>query len=311
MRLRDDHGRDEAGAVLITERQGYRLVLGPDDFDVAQFEAAVRAGLSAAAAGRQQAAVASLDEALALWRGEAYEEFADAAFSVAERLRLFELHAQAEELRTGIALDFGATGELVPVLEKRVAAAPYRERGWEQLILALYRAGRQSDALGAYRRATRTLAEDLGVEPGPALRDLEARVLRQDPGLLAEAATVSSVVADGRREVCPYRGLATYTDADSDLFVGRERLTAELVGLLSDHRAVVVVGASGTGKSSMLRAGVVAALRGGALPGSAAWRIDVLTPAGVSSRAWASSTCLSLTSPRNCSPCSRPQSDMQ
>ena len=278
VRLRDDLGRDEAGAVLITERQGYRLVLGPDDFDVAQFEAAVRDGLSAAAAGRQQTAVASLDEALGLWRGEAYEEFADAAFSVAERLRLFELHAQAEELRTGIALDFGATGELVPVLEKRVAAAPYRERGWEQLILALYRAGRQSDALGAYRRATRTLAEDLGVEPGPALRDLEARVLRQDPGLLAEAATVSSVVADGRREVCPYRGLATYTDADSDLFVGRERLTAELVGLLSDHRAVVVVGASGTGKSSMLRAGVVAALRDGALPGSAAWRIDVLTP---------------------------------
>jgi DNA-binding SARP family transcriptional activator/WD40 repeat protein len=279
VRLRHDLGRDEADAVLVTERTGYRLVLGPQDLDVSQFESAVRDALAAQAEGRLECALTGFDDALALWRGEAYEEFADAPFSVAERLRLFELRADAQEHRADVALALGRAGDLVSELEKRVAAAPYRERGWEQLIIALYRAARQADALGAYRRACSTLAEDLGIDPGPRLRELETRILRQDPNLLAPAQTTAAVGTAPRRDVCPYRGLASYTDADTDLFVGRERLTAELVGRVADSRLVVVVGASGTGKSSTLRAGLVAALRAGALPGSASWRSTVATPA--------------------------------
>jgi DNA-binding SARP family transcriptional activator/WD40 repeat protein len=279
VRLRHDLGRDESDTVLVTERTGYRLALGPDDLDVTQFEAAVRDALAAQASGEPERALAGLDDALGLWRGEAYEEFADAPFSVAERLRLFELHADAQEHRTDIALALGRSGELVSELEKRVAAAPYRERGWEQLIVALYRAARQADALSAYRRACSTLADDLGIDPGPRLQELETRILRQDPDLLGPSAPPELLVATPRRDICPYRGLASYTDADSGLFVGRERLTAELVGRLADSRLVVVVGASGTGKSSTLRAGLIAALRSGALPGSASWRSAVATPA--------------------------------
>lgn len=278
VRLRDDLGRDPA---LVTDRTGYRLELPAGAVDARSFEDGVRDAAERAAAGDSAAALARLDAALDLWRGDAYEEFADAPFSVAERLRLFELKAHTEERRTDLALDLGRAGELISTLEKRVAASPYRERGWEQLILALYRAGRQAEALGAYRRAARTLAEDLGVDPGPALRELEERVLRQDSDLLAPARPATVTISAERRGSCPYLGLATYSDTQSDLFVGRERLTAELAGLLADHRSVVVVGASGTGKSSMLRAGLVAALRGGALPGSASWRTSVVAPADV------------------------------
>ncbi|MGW5240088.1 nSTAND1 domain-containing NTPase [Monashia sp. NPDC004114] len=278
VRLRHDLGRDESDAILVTERTGYRLVLGPDDFDVTQFEMRVSDALVAQAAADLERALAGLDEALVLWRGEAYEEFADAPFSVGERLRLFELRADAQEHRTDIAFALGQSSELVSDLEKRLAAAPYRERGWEQLIVALYRAGRQADALGAYRRASTVLAEDLGIDPGPGLRELEMRILRQDLDLLGPLPPRAPVLLAPKRDVCPYRGLASYTDADSELFVGRERLTAELVGRLADSHLVVVVGASGTGKSSALRAGLVAALRAGALPGSASWRSAVVTP---------------------------------
>ncbi|MGN6606832.1 MAG: AfsR/SARP family transcriptional regulator, partial [Jatrophihabitans sp.] len=221
VRLRHDLGRDDAGAVLITERTGYRLALGPDDLDATQFETGVRCGLDRAAAGDTAAALADLDAALGLWRGEAYEEFADAGFCVAERVRLFELRAHADERRTDLVLDLGGAAQAVPLLEKRVAAAPYRERGWEQLVVALYRAGRQADALGAYRRAARVLADDLGIEPGPALRELERQVLQQDDRLLGPSAgprttTVLRAPAPAS-DVCPYRGLVTYTDAETDL----------------------------------------------------------------------------------------------
>jgi DNA-binding SARP family transcriptional activator/WD40 repeat protein len=277
VRLRDDLGRDPA---LVTDRAGYRLELGPEDVDAGCFEASVRRAAQRSAAGDPAGALGEFDAALALRRGDAYEEFADAPFCVSERLRLFEMRAHAEEERTDAALALGQSGELVADLEKRLDAAPYRERTWEQLVLALYRAGRQADALGAYGRARRTLADDLGVDPGPRLQQLEQQVLRQDPALIGVATTARPVaVVRPRPGVCPYRGLASYREGDGDLFVGRERLTAEVVGMLADNHVLAVVGASGTGKSSLLRAGLVPALRRGALPGSAAWRVTVLTPA--------------------------------
>ena len=277
VRLRDDLKRDEA---LVTDRTGYRLELGTEDVDASAFELGVRRAGEHAASGAFDLARNELDAALALWRGDAYEEFADAPFCVAERLRLAELRAFAEEEHTDAALRLGEAGELIAHLEKRLALAPYRERTWEQLVVALYRAGRQADALGAFRRARTVLADDLGVDPGPQLQELEQQILQQDPKLLAAAPARRAVLqVTAAQNVCPYLGLASYGESDGALFVGRERLTAELVGLLADNHVVAVVGASGTGKSSLLRAGLVPALRGGALPGSAAWRVSVLTPA--------------------------------
>ena len=154
--------------------------------------------------------------------------------------------------------------------EARLRDDPYRERLWELLVLALYRQGRQGDALAAYRRARVELSDGLGVDPGPRLRELEAQVLAQDPTLLAVSAMT--------RQPCPYKGLARYDAADADLFVGRERLVEELVARLVDERLLVVVGPSGAGKSSLVRAGLVPALAGGALPGSDAWPVVVMVP---------------------------------
>lgn len=271
-RLRDNLGRTEV--VLTTEGDGYRLRIGPADLDSARFEAMVA---EAAQLSDPVSAISRYDAALALWRDEAYVEFGDAPFAVAERVRLAELRARARERRTELALKIGQAGELVGELEQRVRLQPYRERGWEQLALALYRDGRQADALQACRRARAVLVEDLGVDPGPGLRDVESRILRQDPELLVVALPQRSV-SDGLQGRCPYLGLAGYTEHDAPIFVGRERLTSVLAGHLADHSVVVLTGASGVGKSSLVRAGLVPALRAGAVPGSAAWRVAVRTP---------------------------------
>jgi DNA-binding SARP family transcriptional activator/WD40 repeat protein len=269
-RLRADLGQ---GGVLVTEGDAYRLCVGADDVDARQFQTLVREGVRAADTAT---AIARYDAALALWRDEPYMEFGDAPFAVLERIRLGELRASARERRTDLVLALGAPDELIGELEQRVRVEPYRERGWEQLAIALYRAGRQGDALDACRRARRVLRDDLGVDPGPALQTLEARLLQQDPDLLVR--TPQPLVVHPVTNRCPYLGLAGYTEQDAALFVGRERLTATLAGRLGDQSVVVVTGASGVGKSSLVRAGLVPALRAGALPGSAAWRIEIRTP---------------------------------
>jgi DNA-binding SARP family transcriptional activator/WD40 repeat protein len=272
-RLRDDLGRDEADRVLVTEGDGYRLNVEADEIDSATFERLVR---EASELVEPAGAIRRLDDALALWRDEAFVEFGEAPFAVGERIRLAELRAHARERRTDVALASGHAGELIAELEQRVRSEPYRERGWEQLAIALYRAGRQADALAACRRARQVLVDDLGVEPGPALQALEDRLLRQARDLLGVVA--QPLPAGHLIDRCPYLGLAGYEEHDAALFVGRERLTAILAGRLADQSVAVVTGASGVGKSSLVRAGLVSALRSGALPGSAAWRIDVCTP---------------------------------
>jgi len=259
--------------VLMTVGDGYRLDVSPEQIDAGRLESLVEdAGRTTDA----QAAIERYDEALRLWRDEPYVEFGDAPFAVLERIRLSELRVLAQERRTDLALAGGAAGELVSDLEHRVHAEPYRERAWEQLALALYRSGRQADALAACRRARRVLLEDLGVDPGPGLQTLEDQLLRQDAQLFAAAPrTVTTLVSADR---CPYLGLSGYTEQDAALFVGRERLTSMVAGRLADQSVVVVTGASGVGKSSLIRAGLVPALRSGALPGSSAWRIEVCTP---------------------------------
>ena len=129
-----------------------------------------------------------LTEALGLRRGEPLAEFACAGFADAERAHLEELLLVAVEARAGADLALGRAGELAAELEAWCRPHPLRERLWELRIVALYRAGRQAEALAAYTEVRDHLAAELGIDPGPALRDLQARILAQDPSLAGTSA---------------------------------------------------------------------------------------------------------------------------
>ncbi|TDD27787.1 SARP family transcriptional regulator [Actinomadura sp. KC06] len=159
--------------VLVTEGPGYALRVGLEAVDAWRFEEVVG---SSRPAGEL---VERLDEALGWWRGPAYAEFADEGWARAERSRLAELRLRAVERRAEAKLDLGRAAEAVPDLDAHVTEHPWREDGWRLLALALYRTGRQRDALAVLRRARALLAEQLGLDPGPALRRLEEDILRQ------------------------------------------------------------------------------------------------------------------------------------
>ena len=178
--------RNFGPAAIITTEAGYALDVGPDDVDVVRFEHLVAQGRRLAEAGQAADASAALGEALGLRRGEPLADFAYAGLFDAERTRLDELVLVAIETRAEADLVLGRHGELAAGLEAWCRAHPLRERLWELLILTLYRAGRQAEALRAYTEVRDRLAGELGIDPGPALRDLEARILAQHPSLNPE-----------------------------------------------------------------------------------------------------------------------------
>lgn len=480
LRLRNtlEPDRDGEPRLLVTAGAGYRLAATERDTDAGRFVQLTDLARRAVDGQRWQAALDAAEDGLALWRGPAYAGCEDTAFGPAEARRLGELRLLAQECRLEALLALGQESTAVADLERLVTEHPLRERLWELLMLASYRAGRQGDALDAFDRARALLAEELGVDPGPELRSLHARVLAQDPGLhpprarvqlpdelrrsssdlvgrdddlgvlrglwertLAGSATAALVrgpvgagasalasalavevagaghpvllvddpappsgpwlrvvehayaarepgamllrlarpgtepldgetvldlapldaedvrrlvaayaapdevddlaqqvarsgpawpgrvhseavrltreaatrrldaavgvveqtsarlvaaradVSDSivrlaeseadratERGVCPWRGLAAYDVGDAPWFAGREHLVAELLSRLASTRVLALVGASGSGKSSALRAGVLAALAADALPGSSAWRQVVLRP---------------------------------
>jgi WD40 repeat protein/DNA-binding SARP family transcriptional activator len=268
-RLREALAHAGATPAVEVERRdaGYRLVVGSAAVDAGRLEQILLQVKDVSPID----AVPALREALSLWRPPApFADLQDTAYPAAEAARLIELRGSAVEALVAALLDVGDSGSAAAEAEARLGEMPFRERLWELLVLALYRQGRQGDALEAYRRARVTLSDELGVDPGPRLRRLEAQVLAQDPGLLAGATPI--------RIPCPYRGLARYDAGDAELFVGRERLVDELVARLIDERFLVVVGPSGAGKSSLVRAGLMPALEGGALPGSDAWSVILVVP---------------------------------
>ncbi|MFI9597044.1 BTAD domain-containing putative transcriptional regulator [Nonomuraea sp. NPDC052265] len=172
--------------LLVTEGPGYALRAAPDAVDAWRFEQAVTGGPTEPA---------RLEEALGWWRGPAYAEFADEDWAHAERARLTELRLHAVERRAEAQLALGRAAEAVPDLDAHVAEHPWREDAWRLLALALYRTGRQGDALAVLRRARTLLAEQLGVDPGPRLRRLESDILHQDRGLAAPADATARVWA--------------------------------------------------------------------------------------------------------------------
>lgn len=226
-----------AGEVLVTQAPGYLLRVGTDELDLRGFEHLVEEGRRALAGGRPGDAAERFREALALWRGPPLADFTFERFAEAEIGRLEELRLAVLEDRIEAGLALGQ-GDLVSELEALIARHPLRERLRGQLMLALYRAGRQSEALEAYRETRNTLVETAGVEPGPALQRLEAAILRQDPGL--ESSPVSEAPSERSRVA----------------FVGRERELGELLAAFDDAQAgrgrlVLLVGEPGIGKTRL------------------------------------------------------------
>ena len=244
---------------LVARAPGYLLRVELGELDLDQFERLVVAGRESLAAGEPAAAAESLHAAEALWDGR---PFADLEFEPFARLdveRLEELRLAVVEERIDADLALGRQLALVPELEALAAEHPFRERFRAQLMLALYRSGRQAEGLEVFRQTRELLNEELGLEPGVELQQLERAILVHDPGLDV-AAEARSRTAQTLRDVCPFKGLAPFETADAEFFYGRERLVEELAARLVDAPLLAIVGASGSGKSSLLAAGLLPAL---------------------------------------------------
>jgi predicted ATPase/DNA-binding SARP family transcriptional activator len=225
---------------IVTGPSGYWLNVERDSVDVHRFERL----LGEARGADPVVAEDTLRRALALWRGPALVDFAFEPWAHAEIARLAELRLDGLQDRIEADLALGRAAELVAELESLVDQYPLRERLRGQLMLALYRSGRQADALAAYRAARATLVEKLGIEPGPILRRLERSILDQDPELDART-TGASVGATVRA--------APRLAARSTSFVGREKELREIRELLdrADVRLLTLIGPAGTGKTRL------------------------------------------------------------
>ena len=183
----------EGGGRLVTRPPGYLLRLDPDELDLDRFEALVERAGRAMATGDAAAAAEALRRGLALWRGPALADLAFEPFAQAAAARLEEQRLAALESRLEADLALGRAPELIGELGALVGEHPLRERLRRSLVLALYRAGRQAEALEAYRAARRALVQDLGIEPGPELAELEGAILRHDPALAPRSSPASPV----------------------------------------------------------------------------------------------------------------------
>lgn len=190
--------------ILMTRGQGYLLRVGEGELDLHRFERLAEEGRAALREGRVEIASAKLTRAIGLWRGRAFAEVAHEDFARDAVIRAEELLAVVLQDRIDADLSCGKGAELVPELRGLVAAHPLRERLWGQLMLALYRSGRQAEALDTYQQARRVLREELGIDPGPDLQELERAILRQDPSLGSATRRVrASAVAEPARSEAP------------------------------------------------------------------------------------------------------------
>jgi predicted ATPase/DNA-binding SARP family transcriptional activator/tetratricopeptide (TPR) repeat protein len=268
-----DPGR--TGTVLVTVPGGYALRVDASDpapgdlppgdpepchLDVHRFERLAASGGGHLAAGDAEAARRDLDAALALWRGPAFDGVADEAWAVAEVQRLEQLRLNAREDRVEAGLALGGGADLVPELTELVAAEPLRERLSGQLMRALYRAGRQADALAEYERIRHELADELGVDPGPDLRRVHLQVLEQADDLEVEVLST------------PRRARATTNvPAATRSVIGRAGDLERVAQLLASSRLVTLTGPGGAGKTTL----AVEVARQQTVPEDGTWLVEL------------------------------------
>ena len=259
--LEPDRAPRETARVLRSQPPGYLLVVEPCHYDAARFERLAQKGRALLTRNRPQAALDLLTEGLALWRGPALAEFTGERFARAEAVRLEELRVVATEDCIQARLTMGEHGLLVADLQHLVTEQPLRERLWGFLMMALYRSGRQGDALGAFRECRRTLVEELGIEPGPDLQRLEHDILTQAASLewrtpVDEQAVRPVGVVAPCRSMEPAKETPVVSLEPACSLVGRDdqlaRLDAALTrALAGEGQLVLVAGEAGIGKTRL------------------------------------------------------------
>ncbi|MEQ4299856.1 BTAD domain-containing putative transcriptional regulator [Plantactinospora sp. B6F1] len=242
---------DPATALISTDSRGYMIRVSPECLDVLTFGRLIADGADARRLGDLKLVVRRLEQALGLWRGAAFEGIPHTSgLLVATAQRLEEQRLAAVEELFDARLGLGRHTEAIAELQGWIVQHPLRERLWEQLMLALYRDGRQADALAAYQRLRRRLVEEIGVEPSQPLRTLQGRILRSDPTLAPSGGVAT--VASLRDGLTPRQ-----LPLDVSTFVGRAGELAMLGGMLdpgdgTGHGPVVIIhGPPGVGKSAL------------------------------------------------------------
>ena len=227
------------GGALVTTAAGYELRVEPGQLDADRLAAGLADGRAALDAGRAQEAAAALEHALAEWRGPPFADLGDAPFADRERERLEDLRVSVSEELVEARMALGRHADVVAQLDALIAEHPYRERLRAQQMLALYRSDRQADALQAYQDARHALVEELGIEPGERLRELERAILAQDPALAAPEAAARAATAPAAAPPAPVERAARRLVTVLSAGAGTE-LDAEVVHALLDRFGVVV-----------------------------------------------------------------------
>lgn len=236
---------------IVSQGGGYSVVVQEDELDVITFEQAALSGQDALRRGEGRRALDVLQGALNLWRGPALVDVAGTAWATPEIVRLENLRLAAAEAAIDARLAIGDYANVVALSEAAVSEHPLRERFWAQLMVALYRSGRQAEALRAFRRLRDYLVDEVGIEPSAELVALEDRILNQSD----ELGWLPAGFADAPIEKPTPSWSPVQTDADLpielDELVGRDELIVETIGAVRDHRLVTLWGPGGIGKSSL------------------------------------------------------------
>jgi predicted ATPase/DNA-binding SARP family transcriptional activator/Tfp pilus assembly protein PilF len=251
-----DSKRNPGDGVLLTRGHGYVLEIAPGELDLHAFERLVREGRQAAETGNPCQAALLLREADSLWRGRPLADLEFEPFARVEVRRLEDLRLAALEDRIDADLALGRHAMLCPELEALAAEHPLRERLHAQLMLALYRSGRQAEALDVYQRTRAQLSDELGLEPGHHLRSLQARILSQDPSLTpTEWPPVENADTGDERIAAAELARASQHQptARTEVLIGRDREIEDVAGLLADEDVALVTltGTGGAGKSAL------------------------------------------------------------
>ncbi|GAA3526143.1 hypothetical protein GCM10022222_06350 [Amycolatopsis ultiminotia] len=292
-------------SALISVGSGYRLRLEAENIDSRRFENAFQQAAESLAAGDAEAAIGRWDEGLGLWQGEPLAGV-PGPFAEHERARLSAVRLTAIEDRAEALLGLGRESSTDLDLAAAVAENPLRERLRALHMIALYRAGRQADALEQHEQLRRMLADELGVDPGPEVQEAYQRILVNEPALADPAtrrvARITRPQPPSSGERSPYPGLLSFSAGNAQYFFGRQQLTTTLVDRLGDPEEgggpIAVVGASGSGKSSLLRAGLAASIDGMDLATPRRWSWLLITPGNKPVEALASALAHATGSPQ-------------